>query len=165
MTFDTHWARLALAFSVCLGGITVAHAQSDPVVLTITAPKAAPPVAASFNMKFLKSLPQQTFVTQTPWYKDPVKFTGPLLRDVLAAAKAKGEVINAVALDDYQAKIPFSDATDYDVILAHQMDGKTLTAKDKGPLFVVYPYDSKAELQAVRFYERSIWQLKALRVE
>jgi len=165
MTFDTHWARLALAFSVCLGGITVAHAQSEPVVLTITAPKAAPPVAASFNMKFLKSLPQQTFVTQTPWYKDPVKFTGPLLRDVLAAAKAKGEVINAVALDDYQAKIPFSDATDYDVILAHQMDGKTLTAKDKGPLFVVYPYDSKAELQAVRFYERSIWQLKALRVE
>jgi hypothetical protein len=165
MTFDTHWARLALAFSVCLGGITVAHAQSDPVVLTITAPKAAPLVAASFNMKFLKSLPQQTFVTQTPWYKDPVKFTGPLLRDVLAAAKAKGEVINAVALDDYQAKIPFSDATDYDVIMAHQMDGKTLTAKDKGPLFVVYPYDSKAELQAVRFYERSIWQLKALRVE
>ena len=165
MTFDTHWARLALAFSVCLGGITVAHAQSDPVVLTITAPKAAPPVAASFNIKFLKSLPQQTFVTKTPWYKDPVKFTGPLLRDVLAAAKAKGELINAVALDDYQAKIPFSDATDYDVILAHQMDGKTLTAKDKGPLFVVYPYDSKAELQAVRFYERSIWQLKAIRVE
>jgi hypothetical protein len=165
MTFDTHWARLALAFSVCLGGITVAHAQSDPVVLTITAPKAAPPLAASFNMKFLKSLPQQTFVTQTPWYKDPVKFTGPLLRDVLAAARAKWDVINAVALDDYQAKIPFSDATDYDVILAHQMDGKTLTAKDKGPLFVVYPYDSKAELQAVRFYERSIWQLKALRVE
>ena len=165
MTFDTHWARLALAFSVCLGGITAAHAQSDPAVLTITAPKAAPPALASFNMKFLKSLPQQTFVTQTPWYKDPVKFTGPLLRDVLAAAKAKGEVINAVALDDYQAKIPFSDATDYDVILAHQMDGKTLTAKDKGPLFVVYPYDSKAEFQAVRFYERSIWQLKALRVE
>ena len=165
MKFHTHWARLALAFSVCLGSITVAHAQSDPVVLTITAPAATPPVAASFTMKFLKSLPQRSFVTQTPWYKDPVKFTGPLLRDVLAAAKAKGEVINAVALDDYQAKIPFSDATDYDVILAHQMDGKTLTAKDKGPLFVVYPYDSKAELQAVRFYERSIWQLKALRVE
>ena len=180
MTLDTHWARLALAFSVCLGGIAVAHAQSDPVVLTITASapmgktpaanatgkeKTPGPAVASFNLKFLKSLPQQTFITQTPWYKDPVKFTGPLLRDVLAAAKAKGEVINAIALDDYQAKIPFSDATDYDVILAHQMDGKTLTPKDKGPLFVVYPYDTKAELQAVRFYERSIWQLKALRVE
>ncbi len=165
MKFRTHWARLALAFSVCLGSITVAHAQSDPVVLTITAPAAAPPVTASFNMKLIKSLPQRTFVTKTPWYKDPVKFTGPLLRDVLAAAKVKGQSVSAIALDDYQAKIPFSDATDYDVILAHQMDGKTLTPKDKGPLFVVYPYDSKPELQAVRFYERSIWQLKALRVE
>ena len=164
MNLTTRCARLALAFSVSWSGITVAQAQADPVVLTINAP-AAGPTAVTFNMKFLKSLPQQTFVTKTPWYKGPVKFTGPLLRDVLAAAKVKGRLINAVALDDYQAKIPFSDATDYDVILAHQIDGKTLTAKDKGPLFVVYPYDSKAELQAVRFYERSIWQLKALRVE
>jgi hypothetical protein len=135
------------------------------VVLTINAPAAASPAVVTFNMKTLKSLPQRTFVTQTPWYKDPVKFTGPLLRDVLAAAKVKGESMSAIALDDYQAKIPVLDATDYDVILAHQMDGKTLTPKDKGPLFVVYPYDSKPELQAVRFYERSIWQLKALRVE
>ncbi len=165
MNFYTCWARLALAFSVSWVGVTVAHAQVDPVVLTITTPAAAAPTVVSFNIKLIKSLPQRTFATKTPWYKDPVKFTGPLLRDVLAAAKVKGEVINAVALDDYQAKIPFSDARDYDVILAHQMDGKTLTAKDKGPLFVVYPYDSKAELQAVRFYERSIWQLKALRVE
>ena len=165
MNFYTFWARLALAFSVSWGGITVTHAQVDPVVLTITTPAAAAPSVVTFNIKLIKSLPQRTFVTKTPWYKDPVKFTGPLLRDVLAAAKVKGEVINAVALDDYQAKIPFSDAGDYDVILAHQMDGKTMTAKDKGPLFVVYPYDSKAELQAVRFYERSIWQLKALRVQ
>ena len=165
MNLSTRCARLALAFSVSWSGITVSHAQVDPVVLTINAPAAAAPSVLTFTIKRIQSLPQRTFVTKTPWYKDPVKFTGPLLRDVLAAAKVKGEVINAIALDDYQAKIPFSDATDYDVILAHQMDGKTLTAKDKGPLFVVYPYDSKAELQAVRFYERSIWQLKALRVE
>jgi hypothetical protein len=56
-------------------------------------------------------------------------------------------------------------ALDYDVILAHQMNGTTLTAKNKGPLFIVYPYDSKPELQTVRFYERSIWQLKSLQVE
>jgi len=165
MNFYTRCSQLALAFSLCLGGITVAQAQSDPVVLMINAPAAASPAVVTFTMKTLKSLPQRTFVTQTPWYKAPVKFTGPLLRDVLAAAKVKGEVMSAIALDDYQAKIPFSDAVDYDVILAHQMDGKTLTAKDKGPLFVVYPFDSKSELQAVRFYERSIWQLKAIRVE
>ncbi len=165
MKFHAHWARLALAFSVCLGSITVTQAQSDPVVLTVTAPKAAPPVSASFTMKFLKSLPQRSFVTKTPYYKDAVKFTGPLLRDVLAAAKVKGELMNAIALDDYQIKIPFSDAMDFDVILAHQINGETLTPKNKGPLFIVYPLDSKPELQTVRVYERMVWQLKALRVE
>lgn len=152
-------------------------AASEPVVLRIYAPDTssaaakpgkAPtqsPLVASLQIDFFKNLPQHSFVTQTPWYKKPVKFTGPLLRDVLAAVKVKGRVIHAVALDDYQASIPFSDATQFDVILAHTMDGEALTPKNKGPLFVVYPYDSKPELHAVRFYERSVWQLKALRLE
>jgi hypothetical protein len=54
---------------------------------------------------------------------------------------------------------------DFDVILAHQINGETLTPKNKGPLFIVYPLDSKPELQTVRVYERMVWQLKALRVE
>jgi len=172
--------RLMLFFWVALSGISTVHAKGEPVVLSIYGPvaagaaqatdsankgKASGPLLAAFDMKFLKSLPQRTFQSKTPWYKDSVTFTGPLLRDVLAAAKAKGEWMHAVALDEYQAKIPFSDAQEYDVILAHQINGETLTPKNKGPLFVVYPYDSKPELQSVRFYERSIWQLKALRIE
>lgn len=173
-------ARLALLLWITLTGFGAAQATGDPVILSIygagpvrtgntsgsaAKEKTAAPLVAAFDMKFIKSLPQRTFESQTPWYKDSVTFTGPLLRDVLAAAKVKGEVIHAVALDEYQAKIPFSDAQDYDVILAHQINGETLTPKNKGPLFVVYPYDSKPELQSVRFYERSIWQLKALRIE
>lgn len=71
----------------------------------------------------------------------------------------------AVAVDEYRAQIPFSDCLQFDMILAHQVDGQALTPKNKGPLFVVYPYDSKPELQSIRYYERSIWQLKSLRVE
>lgn len=180
MNVYTPLSRFCLVFWIFLGAIAPAHATGDPVVLRIYGPaadragqtadsagkaKTAGPLLAGFDMGFLKSLPQRTFVSKTPWYKDSVSFTGPLLRDVLAAAKAKGALIHAVALDEYQAKIPFSDAQDYDVILAHQINGETLTPKNKGPLFVVYPYDSKPELQTVRFYERSIWQLKALRIE
>lgn len=169
------WAIFSM---LAVGGpLPQALAATEPVVLRIYAPAtssaaakptkapANSPLVASLQIDFLKNLPQHSFVTQTPWYKKPVKFTGPLLRDVLAAVKVKGRVIHAVALDDYQASIPFSDATQFDVILAHTMDGEALTPKNKGPLFVVYPYDSKPELHAVRFYERSIWQLKALRLE
>jgi hypothetical protein len=118
-----------------------------------------------FDLVSLKQLPQQTFTTHTPWYKKPVTFTGPLLRDVLNASKVKGTTITAVALDEYKAKLPFSDAEKFDLILAHSLDGKQMGPKNKGPLFVVYPYDSRKELQSVLYYQRSVWQLKGLIIE
>jgi hypothetical protein len=51
------------------------------------------------------------------------------------------------------------------MILAHQINDEAIPVKTKGPLFVVYPFDSYPELQAKRYYERSIWQLKALTVK
>lgn len=120
---------------------------------------------AAFDMAMLEQLPQQNFTTMTPWSKSPIKFTGPLLRDVLAAAKATGTTLKAMALNDYQTSIPLSDAQKFDVILAHKMDGQAIPVKTKGPLFIVYPYDSKAELQSTLYYERSAWQLKSLTVE
>ena len=56
-------------------------------------------------------LPQHSFSTQTPWYPSAVTFTGPLLRDVLAAVGAKGTKIAAVAFNDYKTEIPADDAT------------------------------------------------------
>ena len=121
--------------------------------------------AAQFDLAMLMQLPQHSFTTMTPWGKAPIKFTGPLLRDVFAAAKASGTTIKAAALNDYQTSIPFSDAQKFDVILAHQMDGKAIPVRTKGPLFIVYPYDSSAELRSVQYYERSAWQLKSMMIE
>ena len=45
------------------------------------------------------------------------------------------------------------------------MNGEPIPVKTKGPLFIVYPYDSKKELQSTVFYERSAWQLKSITVE
>jgi hypothetical protein len=155
------WALLAFSTLFFSPLSQAQKSNADKVVLTINGKDKK----HTLSMAALKALPQQTFMTKTPWYPDSVKFSGPLLRDVLALAKVKGTDISAIALDDYKVQIPMSDAQQYDMILAHQMDGETLTAKNKGPLFVVYPYDSKPELQTIRFYERSIWQLKALQIE
>jgi len=92
-------------------------------------------------------------------------FTGPLLRDVLAAAGASGSKIAARALDDYKTLIPMADALKFDLILARQIDGKNLSVREKGPLFIVYPFDSKPELQAQVYLDRSAWQLKSLTIE
>ncbi|WP_332749764.1 hypothetical protein [Hydrogenophaga sp.] len=120
---------------------------------------------AVFDMAMLEALPQHSFTTRTPWHDRPVKFTGPLLADVLATVKAQGKTINASAINDYTIRIPMADAQTQGVIVARLLDDRPMAVRDKGPLFVVYPFDSKAELRSSVYYERSIWQLKRMSIE
>lgn len=120
---------------------------------------------AQFDMKMLEKLPQHSFSTKTPWYPDSVTFTGPLLRDVLAAVGAKGSKITAVALNDYKTEIPLDDATRHDVIVARLMNNRPMPVREKGPLFIVFPFDTKAELRTELYYNRAAWQLSVLRIK
>lgn len=120
---------------------------------------------ARFDMKMIEALPQHSFTTSTPWFDKPVKFTGPLLADVLAAVKASGTTLSAVAINDYKINIPMTDVSKYKVIVARLLDDKPMPVREKGPLFVVFPFDTAAELRTSTYYERSIWQLKALDVQ
>ena len=120
---------------------------------------------AVFSMAMLEKLPQHKVFTKSPWYPQGAEFTGPLLRDVLAAAGAKGDKIIAVALNDYKTEIPLQDAYKFDVILAHHMNGKPMPVREKGPLFIVYPFDSKPELQSEVYQNRSAWQLVRLTIQ
>jgi hypothetical protein len=140
---------------------------AGPVVLTISGKvaQANNGTQAQFDMKMLEKLPQKSFSTQTPWYPNPVTFTGPLLRDVLAAAGAKGNKIIAVALNDYKTEIPFDDATRHDVIVARLMNDRPMPVREKGPLFIIFPFDTKAELRSETYYNRSAWQLSTLQVQ
>jgi hypothetical protein len=163
--------RIVASLSVALLGALQPAFALEPakgkVVLTIAGKIAQKntPTAATFDMAMIEKLPQQTFTTMTPWDKKPIEFTGPLLRDVLAAAKAQGTVIKAAALNDYQTSIPVEDAQKFDVVVAHKMNGANIPVKTKGPLFIVYPFDKKAELRSTVYYERSAWQLKSMVIE
>jgi len=137
-----------------------AHAlepPTGPVVLTIdgaiTQTNRGP--QAQFDMKMLEKLPQHSFSTQTPWYPSA---------DVLAAVGAKGTKITAVALNDYKTEIPADDATRHDVIVARLMNNRPMPIREKGPLFIVYPFDTKAELRSELYYNRAAWQLNALHI-
>lgn len=119
---------------------------------------------ADFDMAMLEALPQHSFSTSTPWFKEARRFTGPLLRDVLTAAGAKGTSLRAVALNDYKVEIPVDDAMKYKVVMATRLDGQPMPLREKGPLFIIYPYDESADLRSERFYSRSAWQLRTLEV-
>jgi hypothetical protein len=39
-----------------------------------------------------------------------------------------------------------------------------MSVRDKGPLWVIYPYDAVPEYKSERIYARSIWQLVSIEV-
>jgi hypothetical protein len=169
---DRHPTRrtvLQAAGGLLLGAGAPAWALEKPtgkVVLTVSGRVRSPNAGAlaNFDMPMLERLPQSHFTTQTPWYAQPRKFSGPLLRDVLAAAGAHGTTLRAVALNDYWVEIPFEDSARHDVLVARLLDDKPMAVRDKGPLFVIYPFDARPELRSPVYYSRSAWQLRSIEV-
>ena len=165
------YRRRVLGITVAwpLGLHMAARALEPPTalpVLSITGKLRSPNLsgAALFDMAMLERLPQTSFVTQTPWYAQARKFTGPLLRDVLGAAGAQGTGLRAVALNDYRVDIPSEDVHRFDVVLARLLDDKPMPVRDKGPLFIIYPFDQHSQLRNAVYYSRCAWQLKAIEV-
>jgi hypothetical protein len=165
-----HALRWGCLLWMALGLSPLALALDKPqgkVLLTVTGRIAHANAGdkAVFDRKMLEALPQKTIVTQTPWYAKPVTFTGPLLRDVLAAAGGiNAKVVEAQALDEYKVSIPAEDAATMDVVLAILLNGKPMSVREKGPLFVIYPFDSLPESKMEQYSQRSIWQLTSFKV-
>lgn len=152
------FAWTATAVSLALAGPALAQAQ--PVILEVTGRVEQ---TRTFTLRQLQALGITTITTTTAWTDGPHVFEGVLARDVLAAVGPVASTqVTALALNDYQADIPLSDFSAYDVIFAWSMDGVPMTRRDKGPLWIVYPRDAVPELQDERYEHRWVWQLNRL---
>jgi hypothetical protein len=118
--------------------------------------------SAKFDRPMLEELGMVSFTTVTPWYDGPVTFEGVPMARLLQRLGGQGEMVQAVALNDYSTEIPVADFARWGVLLALKRDGNYLSIRDKGPLFIVYPYDTNAELRSPRYYGRSAWQVARL---
>ena len=103
--------------------------------------------------------------TTTPWYEGKVKFDGVPLTKLMKLVEAKGDRVSVIALNDYATEIPMADFGKYDVILALKRDGEYMPVRDKGPLFIIYPFDSNPELKSQTYYARSAWQVARIEVK
>lgn len=139
-------------------------ASGKASILTISGLISAPggKKVARFDRQALERLGIHGFSTATPWYKGVTRFDGVLMRDLLGTVGASGAWVTAIALNDYTTEIPTSDFEKYDVILALKRDGEYMPVRDKGPLFIVYPFDSDESLKSKIYYSRSAWQVSEL---
>jgi len=159
-------ALLGLLLALLAGPAAALDAPTDKVLLNVTGKVAQrnTPDGAAFDLAMLEKLPQRSFQTRTPWYPEPRKFTGVLLRDLLAALGAQGQSVSAQAINDYRADIPSEDWTEFDLLLAYRLDDAPMAVRDRGPLLLIYPFDANPRLRTAVRYSRAVWQVKALDV-
>jgi hypothetical protein len=118
-----------------------------------------------FDRAMLKALPATEFRTRTIWTDGVQTFTGISLKDLLDRLGVHSGSLSAAAINDYAVNIPVSDAAKGGPIIAYAMNGKPMSVREKGPLWIVYPYDSKAAYRSEVIYSRSIWQLVRITVK
>ncbi|MCH8188080.1 MAG: molybdopterin-dependent oxidoreductase [Proteobacteria bacterium] len=157
---------LALAAAPAIGGPQLAEPEGR-VILTISGAidRTNGDALARFDRKMLEELGTTTIITTTSWTDGPQEFEGVLARDVLKAVGATGGTIAATALNDYQITIPMSDFDKYQVLFATHMNGVELTARDKGPIWIVYPRDDHKELRNQKVDAKWLWQLSKINVQ
>ncbi|MDE2565914.1 MAG: hypothetical protein KGL50_08995 [Burkholderiales bacterium] len=158
--------RAPAGFSAVAPAVAPAVRPAPAALLTLSGRLERPDHGheAAFDRARLLALPQTSFSTRTPWWADPRRFTGPLLRDVLGAVGASGRTLRLGSLAPDHQDMPFDDALQYGVVVAHRLDGRAMTLRDKGPLLLMYPFDAQPELHSAVYYGRSTWHLQTIEV-
>ncbi|MEI4488004.1 oxidoreductase [Frigidibacter sp. MR17.14] len=158
---------LATPFAAAAETLLTAAQPQGPVLLTASGAIAGPEgkQVVELDQAMLDGLPKVTFTTTTIWTEGPQEFTGVPLGALLTALGAKGKTLAATAENDYSIEIPIEDwPQGLEPVVAYARNGKAMSIRDRGPLWIVYPYDSDARLRTEVIYSRSIWQLNRIEV-
>ncbi|MFN7267824.1 MAG: molybdopterin-dependent oxidoreductase [Cereibacter sp.] len=160
--------RFSAALMVAAGLLSAAAARADSlpapqgdVILTVSGAitNTNDDGTARFDMALLDSLPQHSFATSTIWTEGVDTYEGVLLTDLLDALGATGPNLLAKALNDYEISFPVADATAEGPLLAYRTNGEPMSVREKGPIWLIFPYDDVEAFRTEQTYARSIWQL------
>lgn len=157
----------AIGMPVAVPGAEPLLPPQDEVILSVTGAIEITnaPGRADFDMANLERLGLSKVSTWTPWTTGEIEFEGVLARRLMDAVGARGTEVKATALNDYQQTIPLGDFESYDVLLALRANGHLMRVRDKGPIWIIYPWSDHPELDDFLTREKSVWQLNALRVQ
>ncbi|MDF1669369.1 MAG: molybdopterin-dependent oxidoreductase [Roseovarius sp.] len=157
--------RPALFACACIGLLStpaVAAAHEHPMLricIDVTCT-----FAHSLDLDDLEEMEQASFATSTIWTEGTIEFQGVPLRALLDHADFTSGTLELIAANDYHVEIPVDEARDSPALIAYRMNGKLMSTRDKGPLWLVYPFDSDAKFQSEIYYSKSIWQIDHIKL-
>ena len=151
----TRFLKLAVfATFVTLCGVARAESGGDPL-LTVTMDD----MQIVLTRAQLEEIDNANVETTTIWTEGAQSFTGVSLFRLMEELGVSEGTLLASAINDYTVEVPVSDAVEGGPIIAYQLNGSHMSVRDKGPLWLVYPYDGDPKYQSEVIYSRSIWQL------
>lgn len=160
--------RLAPAFVlICLSLMSSAlyanSAPEGPVILSV-AGLDGPPHELSFDRALLENLPSTRIETTTIWTEGVQSFVGVELAALLDHLGISSGTVRVVAANDYAIEIPVAEIQPGGALLAYLQNDQPMSRRDRGPIWLVYPYDSDVDLQTELIYSRSVWQLVRIEI-
>jgi hypothetical protein len=139
---------------------------TGPVVLTVSGLDEAsfPGGEVLFDIDMLRALGMIEIETSSIWTEGKHVYTGVLLKALVETLKIDTDLLKLIALNDYAVEFPTLEAYEDGPILAYWFDGAPMSVRDKGPVWLIYPYDSDAQYRTDTTFARSIWQLDRIEV-
>ena len=149
--------------------VRAADALAEPrgdVILTVTGQIAVTNAAgaARLDRDLLLGMGASELTTTTPFTDGADSFMGVLASRVLDRLGATGTQLHATALNDYEVTIPVADVRDFQALLALDRAGRPLSVRERGPIWLLYPWSEFPELDDRVHRQRSIWQLTRIAV-
>lgn len=120
--------------------------------------------ARVFDIARLEGMGPVDIVTSTPWTDSAERFTGVPLARLLDDPSAGEGTVMLIALNDYRISMPLAEVGPDMPIVAFRRDGRSMSIRDKGPYWVIYPFDAGDDYQTETVFSRSVWQLVRIEV-
>lgn len=141
----------------------------NEVILTIrgATSKSAEAGLLRFDRATFETVGMIRYTSKNRWHDKPLTYEGVLgsqLLQIIGVPK-NSKFLLLRALNDYAVRIPVSDFSRWPLMFALKLDGKYMTVREKGPIWVVYPNHMYPELGRVPHVAKWIWQLKSIEFE
>lgn len=151
----------AVGVALWLAAVLPGHpdARADEPILTVAG---IPGGVRELALDDLREMGATDLTTSTPWTDGAETFTGVSGRRFVEVLGANGTEVVAEGLNGYRVVIPFAVLGSDDAVVAYARDGEPMSVREKGPLWIVFPFDADRRFLGDTYRTYSIWNLTRL---
>lgn len=121
-----------------------------------------------YSIQSLTELSKTEYTTSTVWTESLDRFSGVLLWDMLAHLGVDPEgwngQITLEAIDGYSATLGPAHVDQTAPLLAILRNGRPMPLRERGPFWLIFPYDAEPAFRNETIYALSVWQIAQMSI-